>query len=200
MDVPGSKAHTFYGERVFVPCPPANSLAYLLWRLVSAPIASTRARLNPRKARSSCSASFPNPIRASRNIPGFRYCVAAVTVPSLLPPGDPRSPRDCRTLRRIENCGGRASSVSRPNARPRKDGDLTPGTLPRQDPCASIGRLRRADQGFIRFSFAPRSGTQAGPRSPSVQQFARRWPAPVLSSGGPPPGDPVGHIWSGGLQ
>jgi hypothetical protein len=66
--------------------------------------------------------------------------------------------------------------------------------LPPPFPCASIASLRRADQGFIRFSFAPRSGTQVGPRSPSYQQFARRWPAPVLFSGGPPPGDPVGHI------
>jgi PEGA domain len=34
-------------------------------------------------------------------------------------------------------------------------------------PCASIPSLRRADQGFIRFSFAPLFGTQVGPRSPS---------------------------------
>ena len=67
-------------------------------------------------------------------------------------------------------------------------------TLPDDNPCASIGTLRRADQGFVLFSFAPHSGTQVGPRSPSYQQFARRWPAPVLFSGGPPPGDPVGHI------
>jgi hypothetical protein len=67
-------------------------------------------------------------------------------------------------------------------------------TLPGDNPCASIGTLRRADQGFVLFSFAPHSGTQVGPRSPSYQQFARRWPAPVLFSGGPPPGDPVGHI------
>ena len=67
-------------------------------------------------------------------------------------------------------------------------------TLPGDNSCASIGTLRRADQGFVLFSFAPHSGTQVGPRSPSYQQFARRWPAPVLFSGGPPPGDPVGHI------
>jgi len=67
-------------------------------------------------------------------------------------------------------------------------------TLPDDNPCASIGTLRRADQGFVLFSFAPHSGTQVGPRSASYQQFARRWPAPVLFSGGPPPGDPVGHI------
>jgi hypothetical protein len=180
------------------PCPPANSLAYLLWLLVSAPIASTRARLNPRKARSSCSASSPHPIRTSRNIPGFRYCVATVIVPSLLPPGDPE-------VLGIAGLFAQAGTVAVgqvpfPDRMQGPGRTVTRGTLPRHDRCASIGRLRRADQGFIRFSFAPRSGTQAGPRSPSYQQFARRWPAPVLSSGGPPPGDPVGHIWSGGLQ
>jgi len=41
--------------------------------------------------------------------------------------------------------------------------------LPPLLPCASILPLRRADQGFIRFSFAPLTGTQVGPRSPSNQ-------------------------------
>jgi hypothetical protein len=35
-------------------------------------------------------------------------------------------------------------------------------TLPGDNPCASIGTLRRADQGFVLFSFAPHSGTQVG--------------------------------------
>jgi hypothetical protein len=43
-------------------------------------------------------------------------------------------------------------------------------------PCASIAPLRRADQGFICFSFAPLTGTQVGPRSPS-NQYAHQAPA-----------------------
>jgi hypothetical protein len=42
-----------------------------------------------------------------------------------------------------------------------------PLPLPPPIPCASIPSLRRADQGFFRSSFAPHSGTQVGPRSPS---------------------------------
>lgn len=44
---------------------------------------------------------------------------------------------------------------------------MCPLPLPPLLPCASILALRRADQGFIRSSFAPHSGTQVGPRSPS---------------------------------
>ena len=46
----------------------------------------------------------------------------------------------------------------------------SPLALPPPFPCASIASLRRAEPGFIRFSFAPRSGTQVGPRSPSNHQ------------------------------
>jgi len=44
---------------------------------------------------------------------------------------------------------------------------MYPLPLPPPLPCASILALRRADQGFICFSFAPHTGTQVGPRSPS---------------------------------
>jgi hypothetical protein len=102
-----------------------------------------------------------------------------------------------RTVRNSDRHSGLVRFHGRPvpaSANSTSPWSVTRLTLPGDNLCASIGTLRRADQGFVLFSFAPHSGTQVGPRSPSYQQFARRWPAPVLFSGGPPPGDPVGHI------
>ena len=75
-----------------------------------------------------------------------------------------------------------------------------PSALPPLLPCASIPPLRRADQGFFLFSFAPLAGTQVGRALLQTKTLTRRRPAPVSSLGGPSPGDLVWSHLRGGLS